>query len=160
MTMEAMMRRKSVEDYLAAPYSRVLIPDADSGTFTAEILELAGCRSQGSTPEEAYSNLAAAAHDWFVAAIESGHHIPEPLTTPRGYSGNLALRLPKSLHRRAVQYASRDGVSLNQYIVMALAERVGSAISLSSGAMRTPTSQVLQYPTTATAKTPNSYRVN
>ncbi|MGZ5446310.1 MAG: toxin-antitoxin system HicB family antitoxin [Thermoanaerobaculia bacterium] len=156
------MPKKSVEEYLAAPYSRVLIPDAESGTFTAEILELAGCRSQGSTPEEAYSNLAKAAHDWLVAAIESGHHIPEPLTTPRGYSGNVALRLPKSLHRRAVQYASRDGVSLNQYIVMALAERVGSAISHSSGAVRTATSAVLQYSTVmlATAKTPNSYKVN
>jgi predicted HicB family RNase H-like nuclease len=156
------MPKNSVEYYLAAPYSRVLIPDAETGTFTAEILEFAGCRSQGASPEEAYSNLALAARDWLDAAIESGHHIPEPLTTPRGYSGNVALRLPKSLHRRAVQYASRDGVSLNQFIVMALAERVGSGSSLSSGAVRTAESQILQYPTvlTATAKTPNSYKVN
>lgn len=133
------MPRKSVNDYMTAPYTRVLIPDVESGTFTAEILELAGCRSQGSSPDEAYTNLDAAAGDWLAAAIESGQHIPEPLTTPRGYSGNVALRLPKSLHRRAAQYAHRDGVSLNQFIVAALAESVGSAISNFSGALRAGT---------------------
>jgi hypothetical protein len=36
------------------------------------------------------------------------------------------LRLPRSLHRQATQLAELDGVSLNQFIVAALAEKVGA----------------------------------
>jgi predicted HicB family RNase H-like nuclease len=37
-----------------------------------------------------------------------------------------ALRMPRSLHRRAAQFAERDRVSLNQFFVAAIAERVGA----------------------------------
>lgn len=41
-------------------------------------------------------------------------------------SGKVALRLPKSLHRLAALYAAREGVSLNQFLASAVAERVGA----------------------------------
>ena len=44
----------------------------------------------------------------------------------QGFGGKVALRLPKSLHRQAAQLAARDGVSLNQFLVSAIAERVGA----------------------------------
>jgi predicted RNase H-like HicB family nuclease len=117
---------KTLEEYLRAPYSRVLIPDEESGTFTAEILEFPGCISQGDTAEEAYKNLEAAAKAWIEAALDLGQEIPEPSYT-QNYGGKIALRLPHSLHRKAAQMAEHDGTSLNQFLVAAVAEKVGAS---------------------------------
>lgn len=40
-------------------------------------------------------------------------------------SGKWLQRVPKSLHVRLIQIAEREGTSLNQWVVMAIAERVG-----------------------------------
>jgi len=38
----------------------------------------------------------------------------------------LSLRLPKSLHEQLRELAQQDGISVNQYIVLAVAEKVAS----------------------------------
>ncbi len=116
---------RSPEDYLRQPYARVFTPDEESGTYTAEILEFPGCIAQGDTPEEAYRNLESAAAGWVEAVLNTGQRIPEP-SDPYSYSGRIALRLPRGLHRRAAQMAEREGTSLNQFLVAAVAERVGA----------------------------------
>ncbi len=113
-------------DYLEAPYSRVLIPDAETGTYTAEIAEFPGCVAQGDTPDEAYRNLEAAAESWIEELVGMGQRVPEPAADNR-YSGRVALRLPKYLHRNAAQLAEREGTSLNQFLVSAIAEKVGAS---------------------------------
>lgn len=110
--------------YLRKPYARVIIPD-DAGRYAAQILEFPGCFAEGDTPEEAYRNLQEAAENWLDSAHSQGMAIPEPFAT-QGYSGTISLRLPKSVHRRAAEYAHRDGVSLNQFLVSAIAARVGA----------------------------------
>jgi predicted RNase H-like HicB family nuclease len=110
-------------EYLRRPYARVLIPD-DEGRYAAQILEFPGCYSEGGTPEEAYSNLEEAAQNWIESALAQGMAVPEP-SVSQGYSGTISLRLPKSIHRRAAQLAHRDGVSLNQFLLTAIASRVG-----------------------------------
>jgi predicted RNase H-like HicB family nuclease len=118
------MASQVVAQYLRKPYARVIIPD-DSGRYAAQVLEFPGCFAEGDTPEEAYKNLHEAAENWLDSAHSQGMAIPEPFAT-QGYSGTISLRLPKSMHRRAVQYAHRDGVSLNQFLVSAIAARVGA----------------------------------
>ena len=39
----------------------------------------------------------------------------------------VSLNLPQSLKRAAEDFAEKDGVSLNQYVALALAEKVGSS---------------------------------
>ncbi len=118
--------RMTPSDILKRPYARILTPYPESGIYTAEILEFHGCIADGSTPEEAYANLESVAESWIEAAQDAGQEIPEPLAG-QGYAGKVALRLPRSLHRRAVEMAERDGTSLNQFLVSAIAERVGAA---------------------------------
>lgn len=65
-------------EILRRPYKHVLIPDEDSGTFTALIAEFPGCISEGDTLVEAYANLEAAAMSWLEAVIESGMPVPSP----------------------------------------------------------------------------------
>lgn len=44
----------------------------------------------------------------------------ELLTAEIEYSGNISLRLPKSLHKDLVCHAKQEGVSLNQYLLYKL----------------------------------------
>ena len=39
----------------------------------------------------------------------------------------VSLNLPRSLKKAAEDFAAKDGVSVNQYIALALAEKVGSS---------------------------------
>jgi predicted RNase H-like HicB family nuclease len=116
---------KKPEEYLKEPYSRILIPDEESGTYTALILEFPGCIAQGDTPQEAYEHLEESAKDWIEAALELNQEIPIP-SQSLSFGGKVLLRLPKSLHRQSAIIAQREGVSLNQFIVSTLAEKVGA----------------------------------
>ncbi len=118
--------RTPAEDYLNAPYARVLIPDAESGTYTAMIKEFPGCVTQGDTPQEALELLDVIAKGWIEAALDLGQDIPLPDANQEEYSGRFALRLPRSLHRQAAQMAEQDGTSLNQFLITAIAARVGA----------------------------------
>lgn len=42
-----------------------------------------------------------------------------------GHSGKFLVRLPQSLHAQLVAEAEREGVSLNQFVTLALAGAVG-----------------------------------
>ncbi len=119
-------RGTDAERYLKLPYARVITPDPDTGTYTAEVPEFPGCVTQGSTVAEAHERLEDAAASWIEAATGLGQEIPPP-SRIHEYRGRIALRLPRSLHRRASQLAERDGTSLNQYIVVAIAEKVGAS---------------------------------
>jgi|SRR3989339_139847 predicted RNase H-like HicB family nuclease len=116
---------KMPEEFLKEPYSRILIPDEESGTYTAVILEFPGCIAQGDTPQEAYEHLEDAAKDWIEVALDLKQEIPSP-SQSLSFGGKVLLRLPKSLHRQSALIAEKEGVSLNQFIVSALAEKVGA----------------------------------
>ena len=122
------MTNISARDLLKKPYTRILIPDEESGTYTAQIVEFPGCVAQGANPAEAYERLETAAESWIEAALEMKQEIPLP-TADVQFSGRFALRLPRSLHRQAAQLAELEGTSLNQFIVSTLAEKIG-AVSL------------------------------
>jgi predicted RNase H-like HicB family nuclease len=115
---------KSSEEYLQLPYARIVIPDGPNG-FHGEVLEFPGCFAQGDTVDEAYANLENAAESWIGASLAQGHEIPLP-SSSLTYSGKIVLRLPKSIHRQAARLAERDAVSLNTYLVSAVAAKVGA----------------------------------
>lgn len=117
--------KREVEKYLSQPYARVLIPDSESGTYSAEILEFQGCVSEGDSPEGALANLEEAARAWIETCLETGKPVPRPAAETE-CSGKFALRLPKSLHEMATRLAAREGTSLNQFFVAAIAEKVGA----------------------------------
>jgi antitoxin HicB len=113
-----------IDELLKRPYARVITPAPESG-YTAEVVEFPGCVTQGETVEEAYANLEDAARGWLEAVIEAHQQVPEPLAAAEDFSGKVVLRLPKSLHYRASRYAEREDVSLNTFLVTAIAQYVG-----------------------------------
>ena len=113
-----------IEELLKLPYARVLTPD-ETGGYVAEVLELPGCVSEGDTAEQAVENLEDAMRGYLEVAIEDGRHIPEPLESGE-YNGRILVRVPKWVHRQCVRLAEADGVSLNQWILEAIGERLGT----------------------------------
>lgn len=116
---------KNPEEYLKEPYSIVLNWDEETKTFFAQILEFPGCFAEGTSSEEAVDRLKETAVSWIMSAQNLGQEIPEPFPFS-GCNGKVALRMPKSLHQKAVMFAKREGVSLNQFIVSAISELVGA----------------------------------
>jgi antitoxin HicB len=102
---------------LALNYRIELIPDKAEGGYVASIPDLPGCLSQGDTEEEALKMIEKAKALWIKATLESGRAIPLPRD---GFSGKLNIRIPKTLHQKLTYEAEREGVSLNQEIIVAL----------------------------------------
>lgn len=82
-----------------------------------------GLSAFGATEEEALKEGKIALAGFIETFKENNTPLPEPLVRD-SYSGKLQLRLPKTLHRLAVQMAAREGVSLNTYIADAVRTRV------------------------------------
>jgi antitoxin HicB len=114
---------RTVEYYLALPYTIEMVPDPDGG-WVVSVKELPGCLSQGDTPEEAIEMIEDAKRAWIEVALEDGYPVPEPREL-ESYSGKFVVRVPRSLHRDLSEQAEREGVSLNQYINVALARAAG-----------------------------------
>ncbi|HHW06647.1 MAG TPA: type II toxin-antitoxin system HicB family antitoxin [Clostridia bacterium] len=116
---------KDLDYYMGLDYEikmRKLSAEEGGGWF-AEIPVLPGCMADGDTIEELLANLDEAKKSWIKTSLESGRSIPEPSTDD--FSGQLRVRMPKSLHRALSKLAKEENVSLNQFIVFHLAKGIG-----------------------------------
>ena len=112
---------KSLEDYLAMEYPFRVIAEPEGG-FTVVFPDLPGCLTQVERIEDVGPIADDVRRGWIETAYAHGTEIPLP-TYPEEYSGKFNLRIPKSLHRTLAESAEREGVSLNQYILMLLSQR-------------------------------------
>ncbi len=117
---------KDLEYYAALPYRIELVKDAESDGYMAAIPQLRGCMTCGDDMAKALANLEDAKRIWIETALERGIEIPEPEDDLKGYSGQLRLRIPKSLHRGISIMAKKEGVSMNQYCVSLLSSGYGA----------------------------------
>ncbi len=115
---------KKRDYFRTLPYGITLRKD-DEGDWVARAAELPGCTAHGSTPAEALKNLDEVMELWLEDALISGTAIPEPRTTERLPSGKWLQRVPRSLHKKLVELAEREDVSLNQLVTSMLSEAVG-----------------------------------
>lgn len=115
--------KNKINEILSKPYARRLIPD-ETGGYTASIQEFPGCFAEGETPQDAIENLNKAAESWVEVALLNGYEIKEP-TAYYGYSGKIALRVPRGLHKQIAELSELEDTSINQLIVTALSEYVG-----------------------------------
>ena len=121
------MSNNEVDKFLKMPYTIEIIRETDpeSTGWVARVVELPGCFTQGDTFEELEEMIEDAMRGWISVALEDGLVIPLPRIIEEDYSGKFVIRVPKSLHRRLVTEAEREGVSLNQFINVVLAAEVG-----------------------------------
>lgn len=115
---------KETEEILKKTYARRLVPD-ETGGYVASIQEFPGCVAEGDTPEEAIQNLDKAAASWVQVALSNGYEIRDPVSF-HGYSGKIALRIPRGLHKQVAELAELEESSINQLLVTAIAQYLGS----------------------------------
>ena len=116
------MPKRDLQEYETLPYRVDLYFDQDDQVWVARYPELPGCIGHGATKEKAISKGDEMKSLWLETLLENGEAPPEPQPEP-SYSGKFVLRLPKTLHERAAQAAAREEVSLNQYLISAIADR-------------------------------------
>jgi predicted RNase H-like HicB family nuclease len=114
----------NAQERLSRGYARRLTPNPEGG-YTASIQEFPGVVAEGDSAEEALKNLDSAAEAWIEAVQNSGQRVPEAIDLG-GFSGRIALRLPRGLHKRAAEMASAEGVSLNQWFTAAIGHYLGT----------------------------------
>ena len=119
MNQKMKVKLKSLDYYLSQKYPINFYPESEG--YTAIIKDLPGCMSQGETLSEAMENIQEARELWIETAYECGDEIPLPATEVE-YSGSLSLQIPKSLHLSLAEKAEREGVSLDQYILLVLSK--------------------------------------
>lgn len=124
-----MSRLKDLAYYLGLNYEIKVrrLSEEEGGGWFAEIPLLPGCMSDGENVEEAIANLNDAKAAWIETSLELGRAVPKP-PAPDDFSGQLRLRMPKSLHRALSEKAREEKVSLNQLILYQLARGIGHKI--------------------------------
>jgi antitoxin HicB len=118
----------TVNDILTRPYRRLLTPDSGGG-YTATIHEFPGCVAQGDTADAALAQLEQAARAWVEAALSTGYPIREPVDYD-DFSGKVALRISRRLHKMAAECADTEGTSINQLLSNAISHYLGQVDGL------------------------------
>ena len=99
--------------------------------YLATVKELPDVGPYAADPHEAYELALDIIKTLNEMAEEEGRHFPAPIKIETGFSGRFTLRLTKTLHRKAAQFAEDEGVSLNQFFVSVIAESVGERTATS-----------------------------
>ena len=107
-------------------YSIRIVWNDEEGCYIATSPEFEDLSAFGSTAQEAIAQLESVVGVAIASYRDSGWALPEPKRVHE-HSGQLRVRLPKSLHGRLADEAERDGVSLNTLIVTLLSLRAGEA---------------------------------
>jgi antitoxin HicB len=122
---------KELMRYMQLPYTVMLQRD-EEGDFIARVKELEGCVADGQDEIEAIGNLNEVKEFWFRAALKAGRNIPPPDSIDADLpSGKWLMRVPRTLHKKLVEMAEQEGVSLNQFALSCLAEAVGEKTAAS-----------------------------
>ena len=59
-------------------YEVIIYWSAEDEAFVAEVPELPGCATDGTTPQDALGNVEVVAREWIETASELGRDIPAP----------------------------------------------------------------------------------
>ena len=111
-------------------YSIRIMWSDEEGGYIATSPEFEDLSAFGATAQEAAAQLESVVRVAIATYRDSGWALPEPKRVHE-HSGQLRVRLPKSLHGRLAEEAERDGVSLNTLIVTYLSLRTGEAAASS-----------------------------
>jgi antitoxin HicB len=109
----------TLEMYLARAYPFTVHADPECG-YVVVFPDLPGCMTQVDTLDEIGPMAEEARRLWIETEYEQGHPIPNPASQDDP-SGKFVVRIPRSLHRSLAEAATRENVSLNQYVCTILA---------------------------------------
>ena len=106
-------------------YSFHLFWSDDDGEYVALIPEFPHLSALAGTPEEAVREAQVVVDLVLEDMAEVGETPPEPQVLS-SFSGQIRLRMPRTLHQKLAGRARMEDVSLNTLIVSLLAEGIGA----------------------------------
>ena len=92
--------------------------------WVAEFVDFKGCVGGGDTAQEALDAALVNLDVYLQYLKEKGEDIPQPSDYNES-NGKIALRLPRSMHRRLIELAEYEGSSLNQLILDSFERKMG-----------------------------------
>jgi len=104
---------------------REVEPEDMGVRWVVEYLDFPGITGGGDTLEEALAIGNEAIEMYIEVLQEDGKKIPEPVDM--SVNGRVTLRLPRTLHLKAIEMSNQEGVSLNSFITDSLAQRIYSS---------------------------------
>jgi RNA polymerase sigma-B factor len=131
---EASEQSGTLKHYLELPY-RVAVKselEGEEQSWSATVVELAGCSARGATPDEAVKRLRPAMEAWLTEALAERREIPLPRAASKGkpsssHSGRFLVRMPGELHEQLAHAAEEREVSLNRFVTDVLAASVSAS---------------------------------
>jgi predicted HicB family RNase H-like nuclease len=112
-------------------FVRLVLRDGEE-MYEARVVELQDVVAFGESHAEAYESALQAIEGLQEMFAEKGKSLPPPEIEETEFSGRVTLRMSKSLHAAVHRRASLDDVSLNQWIVEAVACRVNGSFTADS----------------------------
>jgi antitoxin HicB len=106
-------------------YSMQLLWSEADGEYVALIPEFPHLSALAETPEAAAREAQVVAGLFLEDMAECGQEPPEPQILS-SYSGEIRVRMPRTLHQKLAGRALRENVSLNTLMVSLVAEGIGA----------------------------------
>jgi antitoxin HicB len=106
-------------------YSMQLFWSEEDGEYVALIPEFPHLNALAKTPEEAAREAQVVAGLFLEDMAEIGEQPPEPQVLS-SFSGQIRVRMPRTLHQKLAGRARMEDVSLNTLMVSMLAEGIGA----------------------------------
>lgn len=104
-------------------YSLNIFWSDEDGCFVATIPEFPNLSAFGGTAEKAAKDAKLVLAMALESLARDGIPAPEPQKhLPQEYSGQVRLRMPKTLHAELAQTAEQEGVSLNTHMISLLSK--------------------------------------
>lgn len=114
---------KDLNYYMNLNYKIEVQREEEGAGYVFHCPDLPGCITCADTYEEGFALIEDAKKCYFTACLEDDTIIPEPVSI-EAYSGQFKLRIPKSLHKELAERSKQEGVSMNQYCMYLLSNRV------------------------------------
>jgi len=127
------VKNKTLNCYLGLPYKIELKFEPEDSSWMATHPELGrdSCYAIGDTQEEALKRLEEEKRFVLEILIKRGIEIPEPKSEEDNLpSGQFVVRIPRTIHQKIKDISEKEKVSLNQYVVSVLSEKVGEKFVL------------------------------
>lgn len=127
---------RQMSDFDATAYSIVVTKarEDDEDPFFAYVKEVPDISSYGNEFQDVYDDCIDSLNVLHADAVANGKIFPLPdkAALPSAPSGRVTLRMSRTMHADIARCADEDGVSLNQWIVEAIAQRRGYYVVASS----------------------------
>ena len=115
-------KKHQPQTYKAEDYTYSVMWSDEDEAFLGRVVEFPSLAAHSNTQSGALREITKLVRYVLEDLEESGDPIPEPLTKKK-FSGKLNLRMPSHLHRQLSVEASREGISLNQWINLKLSAK-------------------------------------